>query len=113
MMFPLGLQGMVRRISSYDPNYAPGNIIASLGAFLLGMATLPFIANIIASWLIGVEAPKNPWHATGLEWTTTSPPPKENFEEIPTVNLAPYSYGLPQYSTVDTSDEAAIRRHGS
>ena len=35
----------MRRISSYDPQYAAGNILASLGAFLLGMATLPFIAN--------------------------------------------------------------------
>ena len=112
MMFPLGLQGMVRRISSYDPQYAAGNIIASLGAFLLGMATLPFIANIIVSWLSGEPAPDNPWHATGLEWTTSSPPPVENFEEIPTVTLAPYSYGLPQYSTVDTGNEEAIRRHG-
>ena len=112
MMVPLGLQGMVRRISSYDPQYAGGNIVASLGAFFLGTATLPFIANMVASWLNGVEAPNNPWHATGLEWTTTSPPPKENFEKIPTVTLAPYSYGLPQYSTVDTSDEEAIGRHG-
>ena len=111
-MLPLGLQGMVRRVSSYDPQYTGWNLLASLGAFLLGMATLPFIANIVASWLNGKAAPNNPWHATGLEWTTTSPPPLENFEEIPTVNLAPYSYGLPQYSTVDTNNEEAIRRHG-
>lgn len=110
-MLPLGLQGMVRRISSYDPQYAGWNVLASLGAFLLGMATLPFIANLIVSWLYGRLAPNNPWHATGLEWTTTSPPPKENFEQIPTVTLAPYSYGQPQYSTVDSTDREAIKRH--
>lgn len=110
-MLPLGLQGMVRRISSYEPQYAGWNIIASLGAFLLGMATLPFIANLVASWLNGKLAPNNPWYATGLEWTTTSPPPKENFTTIPTVNLAPYSYGNPQYSTVDSTDDEAIRKH--
>ncbi|MBE9169576.1 cytochrome c oxidase subunit I [Pleurocapsales cyanobacterium LEGE 06147] len=112
-MLPLGLQGMVRRVSSYDPQYAGYNILASLGAFLLGMATLPFIANIVASWLNGARAANNPWHATGLEWTTASPPPLENFAKIPTVTLAPYSYGQPQYSTVDTSDEEALRRHGN
>lgn len=32
----------------------------------------------------------NPWHATGLEWHTSSPPPQENFEVIPRVSAAPY-----------------------
>lgn len=99
-MHPLGLQGMVRRVSSYNAQYEGWNIIASLGSFLLGMATLPFIVNIVASWLRGPKAPDNPWHATGLEWITSSPPPKENFEEIPVVNRPPYDYGNPSLTEV-------------
>ena len=34
----------------------------------------------------------NPWGATGLEWTTTSPPPPKNFDRQPRVDRAPYDY---------------------
>ncbi|MGA7934240.1 MAG: cbb3-type cytochrome c oxidase subunit I [Kovacikia sp.] len=95
-MHPLGLQGMVRRVASYEPVYQGWNVVASLGAFLLGVSTLPFIANAIGSILQGPRATNNPWEATGLEWTTTSPPPPENFGEIPQVTFPPYNYGNPR-----------------
>lgn len=105
-MLPLGPQGMLRRVSSYDPQYTDWNIVASLGAFLVGVSTLPFIANIIVSAIQGPRVGGDPWHATGLEWTTTSPPPKENFEEIPTVTEPPYSYGDPRYCVYDPNSPA-------
>jgi cytochrome c oxidase subunit 1 len=40
----------------------------------------------------GRFAGSNPWGAVGLEWTTTSPPPTENFEQVPTVTWDPYDY---------------------
>ncbi|MBN4005891.1 cytochrome c oxidase subunit I [Nostoc sp. LPT] len=92
-MHPLGLQGMLRRVSSYAPEYEFWNIIASIGGFLLGVSTLPFILNIIGSWIHDKQAPKNPWRAIGLEWLVSSPPPVENFEEIPVVVGEPYGYG--------------------
>ncbi|MBD2437805.1 cytochrome c oxidase subunit I [Nostoc sp. FACHB-110] len=92
-MHPLGLQGMLRRVSSYAPEYEFWNIIASIGAFLLGVSTLPFILNMISSWMHGQQAPKNPWRAIGLEWIVASPPPVENFDQIPVVVGEPYSYG--------------------
>ncbi|GFE71418.1 cytochrome c oxidase subunit I [Chroococcus sp. FPU101] len=102
-MHPLGLQGMVRRISSYDPQYTGWNVVASLGAFLLGMSTLPFIVNVISSWIQGSRAGDNPWKATGLEWMTTSPPPEENFIEIPKIPTKPYAYGEAHRVTSDSS----------
>lgn len=106
-MHPLGLQGMVRRISSYAPQYEGWNIIASIGAFLLGISTLPFIVNIIISAFLGRASGSNPWHATGLEWTTTSPPPVENFADIPVVNEPPYNYDRTgQYIPVAPAQES-------
>jgi len=92
-MHPLGLQGMPRRVASYDPEFAFWNVIASLGGFLLGVSTIPFILNMISSWAQGEKAPKNPWRAIGLEWMVSSPPTMENFEELPIVISEPYGYG--------------------
>ncbi|MDG2616267.1 cytochrome c oxidase subunit I [Thermoleptolyngbya sichuanensis XZ-Cy5] len=92
-MHPLGLQGMLRRVSSYEPEYAFWNVIASIGAFLLGMSTIPFILNMVGAWVQGKPAPDNPWRAIGLEWLVSSPPPVENFEELPIVVSGPYGYG--------------------
>ncbi|NEQ79485.1 MAG: cytochrome c oxidase subunit I [Moorea sp. SIO2I5] len=92
-MHPLGLQGMPRRVASYDPEFAFWNVVASIGAFLLGMSTLPFIVNMVGSWVQGEKAPPNPWRAIGIEWLVSSPPSHENFEELPVVIAEPYGYG--------------------
>ncbi|MEM1172305.1 MAG: cytochrome c oxidase subunit I [Cyanobacteria bacterium P01_H01_bin.35] len=92
-MHPLGLQGMLRRVSSYAPEYTFWNVLASLGGFLLGMSTLPFILNMVSSWIQGKEATANPWRAIGLEWMISSPPDVENFEELPIIISEPYGYG--------------------
>jgi cytochrome c oxidase subunit 1 len=95
-MHPLGLQGMPRRVASYDPEFAFWNVVASIGGFILGMSVLPFLLNIVSAWIRGEKAGNNPWRAYGLEWLTTSPPPVENFEEIPVVVSGPYGYGKNQ-----------------
>ncbi|MEM6399427.1 MAG: cytochrome c oxidase subunit I [Cyanobacteria bacterium P01_D01_bin.116] len=93
-MHPLGLQGMPRRVASYDPQYLGWNVVASIGAFILGMSTLPFLLNMISSWIDGKKASDNPWNAIGLEWLVSSPPPVENFEkQLPIVLEEPYGYG--------------------
>jgi len=103
-----GLHGMVRRVSSYDPEFAFSNVLASLGGFLLGMSTLPFILNMVGAWVQGKQAPDNPWRAIGLEWMVSSPPPVENFEELPIVISGPYGYGK---SEPLVSNEAALKPH--
>ncbi|MEM1254973.1 MAG: cytochrome c oxidase subunit I [Cyanobacteria bacterium P01_H01_bin.21] len=107
-MHPLGLEGMPRRVASYDPEFAFWNVIASIGAFLLGMSTLPFILNMVGSWVQGEKAPDNPWRAIGIEWLVSSPPSHENFEVLPVVVSDPYGYGKsdPLVSNADALEVA-------
>ena len=50
------------------------------------------IINLFASLKRGAPAPADPWGGKTLEWTVPSPPPVENFEEIPFVTKGPYDY---------------------
>src|SRR4030042_2352425 len=90
--FEAGLRGMPRRVADYAPQFTTLNALSSLGAFLLGISTLPFLYNAIVSWATGPKASDNPWRALTLEWTTSSPPPAENFEQLPGGSSGPYDY---------------------
>ncbi len=99
-MHNLGLGGMMRRIS--DPTVyehlrqlQPLNVVSTIGAFGLGLATMVFFVNIIYTFYKGPKAPNNPWRSTTLEWTIPSPPGHGNFDVIPTVYNGPYEYSVP------------------
>ena len=92
-MFILGMQGMPRRYAEYPAKYQPLNIVATVGSWFLALGILIMFANFIRSLKKGTPAPDNPWQGLTLEWSTSSPPPEENFHEIPTVTDWPYSYG--------------------
>ncbi|MDX2213225.1 MAG: cytochrome c oxidase subunit I [Oculatellaceae cyanobacterium bins.114] len=92
-MHELGLLGMNRRIAMYDPKFAGLNMICTVGSYILAVSTIPFLVNAVWSWLYGKKAGNNPWRALTLEWSTTSPPPIENFEVTPVLISGPYDYG--------------------
>jgi len=92
----LGLEGMPRRVFTYPPEFATANLISSIGAFVLGIAVLPFLANILISLRAGKLAGANPWRSLTLEWTLPSPPPIHNFPQLPVVISDPYGYGRKQ-----------------
>jgi len=92
-IFILGIQGMPRRYAEYPAKYQPLNIVATVGSWFLALGVLIMFVNFIRSLRSGAIAPDNPWQGLTLEWSTSSPPPEENFHEIPTVHDWPYSYG--------------------
>ncbi len=92
-MFWLGANGMNRRIADYMPYLEGGNVFVSLSAFFLGTGFLLFLYNMVVSMVRGPQAAAHLWGARTWEWVTPSPPPQENFEEIPVVTGHFYDYG--------------------
>jgi cytochrome c oxidase subunit 1 len=93
-MHLIGLNGMPRRVFYYSPNLTTLNQLATVGSFLIGLASLCFVIHIAVSCLKGAKAPANPWNAKTLEWTNASSPPTEfNFDSLPVVTEDPYQYG--------------------
>jgi len=91
-MFYLGLQGMPRRYFDYLPEFHAGNILSSFGAIVMISGLAIIIINLIRSARFGEPAGMNPWEGRTLEWTVPSPPPTENFEEIPVIEKKPYDF---------------------
>jgi cytochrome c oxidase subunit 1 len=88
--FPMhisGLLGMPRRVYTYtgDEGFNLWNMMSTTGAFIIALAVLIFIINLIYSAMKGKEAGADPWDGRTLEWAIPSPPPAYNFAEIPQV----------------------------
>ncbi|MFN5515984.1 MAG: cytochrome c oxidase subunit I [Cyanobacteriota bacterium] len=105
-MHELGLLGMNRRIALYDPQFQSLNQLSTLGAYLLGISSIPFVINVFWSIFKGEKAGRNPWRALTLEWQTASPPIIENFEEEPVLWSGPYDFGIDSES-VDGEESVA------
>jgi len=90
--FVVGYLGMPRRYHAYPPEFQVLNVLSSAGASILGVGYLIPMIYLMWSLRYGRIAGSNPWGAVGLEWTTSSPPPKENFAETPIVTWEPYEY---------------------
>jgi cytochrome c oxidase subunit 1 len=104
----LGVVGMPRRYADYLPedHFTWANQLSSAGAFLLGASTLPFLYNVWKTWRTApmVET-DDPWGYGGsLEWATSCPPPRHNFESIPRIRSERPAFDLhhPEVAALDT-----------
>ncbi|HEY8458590.1 MAG TPA: cytochrome c oxidase subunit I [Actinopolymorphaceae bacterium] len=84
----LGAKGMPRRYADYLPSdgFTTFNVVSSVGAFLLGLSTLPFLLNVLRSRKGPLVRTDDPWGwGRALEWATSCPPPRHNFTAIPRI----------------------------
>jgi cytochrome c oxidase subunit 1 len=85
----LGIDGMPRRYADYLPEdgFTWMNQLSTVGAFLLGASTLPFLYNVYKTYRTApLVTTDDPWGYGGsLEWATSCPPPRHNFVSIPRI----------------------------
>ncbi|WP_338421108.1 cytochrome c oxidase subunit I [Mesobacillus harenae] len=84
----LGLMGMQRRIVSFLPGqgFETGNLISTVGAFFMAVATIILLINIIMTTVKNERVGNDPWgDGRTLEWALPSPPPFYNFKQLPLV----------------------------
>jgi cytochrome c oxidase subunit 1 len=90
--FILGYMGMPRRYHVYPPEFQALNVLSTAGASVMAVGYVLPLVYLLWSLKYGPAAGDNPWGATGLEWTTASPPPTYNFERTPVVTEPAYAY---------------------
>jgi len=100
-MHVMGLVGMPRRYAQFTEytfltRLHPLVVFVSTVAIITVLTQFLFYFNLIWSIFKGKKAPANAWDATTLEWTTSSPPPHDNFAGVlPTVYRGPYEFAVP------------------
>ncbi|MEU4203043.1 cytochrome c oxidase subunit I [Streptomyces sp. NPDC039022] len=94
----LGVEGMPRRIADYlaADGFTVLNTLSTVGAFLLGLSTLPFLYNVWKTTKYGVKVTADdPWgYGRSLEWATSCPPPRHNFLTIPRIRSESPAFDL-------------------
>ena len=88
---------MPRRYYSYLPEYHSLHVFATVGSWVMVTGLVIMISNLIRGLYAGDKAEVNPWGGTTLEWRVPSPPPLENFEDVPLVVGGPYNHESDSY----------------
>ena len=91
-MFLAGALGMPRRYFDYLPEFTIYHQIAGVGAVITVFGILFMLFTLLRALKTGQPCGPNPWNASTLEWQIDSPPPLENFKNIPYVDFEPYEY---------------------
>jgi cytochrome c oxidase subunit 1 len=89
----MGWMGMPRRYYDHLEYFHTHHVVATVGSWVLAAGIFFFFYAFLKAVRTGKTAPSNPWRGRTLEWQVSSPPPPENFHEIPNITGGPYEYG--------------------
>ncbi len=113
----LGSEGFPRRYADYQPNdgFTTLNEISSIGAFILGASTLPFLYNVWKSRNSPRVTSDDPWGwGRSLEWATSCPPPRHNFHQLPRIRSESPAFDLhhPEVALSEFEDNENVNVEG-
>ncbi|WP_367324223.1 cytochrome c oxidase subunit I [Streptomyces sp. HUAS ZL42] len=109
----LGAEGMPRRYADYlaVDGFTALNTVSTIGAFLLGLSTLPFLYNVWKTTKYGEKVEvDDPWgFGRSLEWATSCPPPRHNFLTLPRIRSESPAFDLhhPDYAALEAESARA------
>ena len=89
----MGVQGMPRRYATYPAEFQTYHEISTYGSWILAVGVVLMVINLVAGLFNKEKALLNQYGSLSLEFTVPSPPPHENFKDIPTVTDWTYGYG--------------------
>jgi len=109
----LGVQGFPRRYADYEPSdgFTTLNEVSSIGAFLLGASMIPFAWNVWKTRNDPQVATDDPWGwGRSLEWATSSPPPRHNFQRLPRIRSEAPAFDVhhPEVAALELADNDAM-----
>lgn len=107
--FPYYIAGFLDQpagIAYDDSDLAIWNIFSLVGHALMALTVLGFIGLVLASLRSGEAVGDDPWDAQTLEWTTTSPAPRDNFVDVPVVYSAEPLLDLKTASATNVRSDA-------
>jgi cytochrome c oxidase subunit I len=87
----MGAKGLAQGAHLVPADLAGLQSLSFVGMGLLLAGLSMAVVNLMTSFTNGPQASNNPWGATTLEWKTDSPPPANNFSELPEGGN-PYSF---------------------
>ncbi|MFD9223237.1 cytochrome c oxidase subunit I [Streptomyces sp. NPDC060064] len=114
----LGAEGMPRRYADYlaADGFTVLNTVSTIGSFLLGISTLPFLYNVWKTAKYGKKVEvDDPWgFGRSLEWATSCPPPRHNFVTLPRIRSESPAFDLhhPEFAVLEqlVEEQEAINR---
>ncbi|MEV0642171.1 cytochrome c oxidase subunit I [Streptomyces sp. NPDC050619] len=118
VMHWLGAEGMPRRYADYlaADGFTVLNTISTIGSFLLGISTLPFLYNVWKTAKYGKKVEvDDPWgFGRSLEWATSCPPPRHNFNALPRIRSESPAFDLhhPEYAALTPQPEPKSEQAG-
>src|SRR5699024_2785939 len=85
----VGNMGMPRRYAVYleSDRFTIFYQISTVFSFILGASVIPLVWNVFKSYRYGeIVTVDDPWgYGNSLEWATSCPPPRHNFESLPRI----------------------------